>query len=96
MEYASLGRVLISFAAVVALMFLLSWLVRKFGLEKRIRMPESPKGRLQLVDQLFIGPRHRLVLIQRDDMCHLLLIGVEKETLLETFPAHAKPDEIPR
>lgn len=96
MEYASLGRVLISFAAVVALMFLLSYLVRKFGLEKKIRMPESPKGRLQLVDQLFIDPRHRLVLIQRDDMCHLLLIGVEKETLIETFPVHANADRTPR
>lgn len=96
MEYASLGRVILSFAAVVALMFLLSYLVRKFGLEKKIRMPQSPKGRLQLIDQLFIDPRHRLVLIQRDDICHLLLIGVEKETLLETFPAQAKSDETPR
>ncbi|MFO1243290.1 MAG: flagellar biosynthetic protein FliO [Rickettsiales bacterium] len=87
MELASLGRVVISFAVVVVLMLLVAYLAKKFGLEKRFSVSHSASGRLKILDQLYLDPRQRLVLMQRDDTCHLLLLGAEKNTLLESFPA---------
>lgn len=91
MELESLIRVLISFGVVVALMFVVAWFAKKMGLEKRFGVSDSARGRLKIIDQLYLDPRQRLLLMQRDDTCHLLLLGVDKATLLESFPADSAP-----
>lgn len=91
MEPGSLIRVLISFGAVVLLMFIVAWLAKKFGLEKRFAVADSAKGRLKIIDQIYLDPRQRILLMQRDDTCHLLLLGADKATLLESFPADSTP-----
>lgn len=90
MEFVSLFRALISFVGVILLILLVGWLARRFGLEKRLSVTASSKGRLTVLDHLYLDPRRRLVLVQRDETCHLLLLGGEREQVVESFPAKAE------
>src|SRR5258705_6289988 len=65
-----------AFTAVLALIGLAAWLVRRFATNRlgantqRGRMP-----RLVVIDAAAVGGRPRLVLVRRDNVGHLLMIG---------------------
>lgn len=54
------------------------------GLERRER-------RLGVKESLILDPRRRVVIVKSDDVEHVLLLGPERETVLETRPAKAEP-----
>lgn len=54
------------------------------GLDRRER-------RLCVKDSLILDPRRRIVIVKSDDMEHVLLLGPERETVLETRPVKAAP-----
>ncbi|MFP4519411.1 MAG: flagellar biosynthetic protein FliO [Oceanicaulis sp.] len=54
------------------------------GLERRER-------RLAVKESLILDPRRRVVIVKSDDTEHVLLLGPERETVLETRPARAEP-----
>ncbi len=69
---------------VLGLVWLVSLLLRKYG---NIGMPVATRGekkRLKIVDALVVGPKHKLVLVQRDNTEHLLLIGPERDIIVES------------
>jgi len=76
------------FRAVLALVFVLgliaaaAWIARRYVPSM---FSAKPKGnrRLGLIESLQIDTRHRLVLIQRDDKRHLILIGPGQCQLIE-------------
>lgn len=78
-----------AFAFVLAMMFLLSWVLKRMGLPGHSLLP-SGKRRLKIVEFLPIDHRRRLVLVRRDDKEHLLVLGVGGETVVESnIPAPA-------
>jgi len=56
---------------VLALIGLVAWLMRRFGPNIRLGRP----GRLGLVESIALDSRRRLVLIRRDGVEHLLMVG---------------------
>lgn len=71
---------------VLGLVLLLGWLMRRAGMAGAI------KGRrLGVTEAQMVGPRHRLVLIRRDDVEHLVLIGPTAQTLIETGISPPRP-----
>lgn len=76
-------RFLAALLAVLAAIGLLAWLARRFHLGGLARSGLQ-SGRLEVIESLPIDGRQRLLLIRRDDREHLLLIGPERSTVIET------------
>lgn len=72
---------------VLSLMGGLSFLLKKLGLAQgRI---STGKKRLTILESMPIGSRHRAVLLQRDDVAHLVILGANGDTVVErNIPAN--------
>ena len=90
---------LFAFIAVLALIGVAAWLVRRFANNRigantqRGRMP-----RLAVIDAAAVDGRRRLVLVRRDNVEHLLMIGGPSDIVVETNIVRAMPgrDMAPR
>src|SRR5205085_10090096 len=77
-------RFLFAFVLVLGLIGLTAWLVRRFGSERlgtanaRGRQP-----RLAVIDAATVDGRRRLILIRRDNVEHLLMIGGPTDVVVE-------------
>lgn len=77
-------KFVIAFVLVMALIGLTAWLIRQFGAVRpsgsgaRNRQP-----RLAVLDSAVVDARRRLVLIRRDNVEHLLLIGGPTDVVVE-------------
>jgi flagellar protein FliO/FliZ len=89
-----------AFVAVLALIGLAAWLVRRFASNRlgtnpnRGRMP-----RLAVIDAAAVDGRRRLVLVRRDNIEHLLMIGGPTDIVIESNivrAAHAREQLPPR
>src|SRR5450631_4316970 len=88
-----------SFVAVLALIGLAAWLVRRFAGNRlgantnRGRMP-----RLAVIDAAAVDGRRRLVLVRRDNIEHLLMIGGPTDIVVEPNIVRAMPgrDQMPQ
>ncbi|MEQ8195346.1 MAG: flagellar biosynthetic protein FliO [Rhodospirillales bacterium] len=108
MDLGSYFYALLALLFVLALIALFATLARRFG----IGFPGGAKmgrgRRLTVSEILVIGPKHRLVLVRRDNTEHLLLLGANTDTVVEAdireggFPAalqqaaNAATDTAPR
>jgi flagellar protein FliO/FliZ len=83
---------IIAFLAVLALIFALAWGVRRFAGNRlgantnRGRMP-----RLAVIDAAAVDGRRRLVLVRRDNVEHLLMIGGPTDIVVEPNILRAMP-----
>src|SRR5947209_14270307 len=81
-----------AFIVVLALIGLTAWLVRRFGGNRlgantnRGRMP-----RLAVIDAAAVDGRRRLVLVRRDNVEHLLMIGGPTDIVVEPNIVRATP-----
>jgi flagellar protein FliO/FliZ len=89
-------RFLFAFVVVLGLIGLTAWLVRRFGSERlgagstRGRQP-----RLAVIDAASVDGRRRLVLIRRDNVEHLLMIGGPTDLVIEpSIVRAAAPREV--
>jgi hypothetical protein len=88
-----------AFVAVLALIGGAAWLVRRFANNRlgantaRGRMP-----RLAVIDAAAVDGRRRLVLVRRDNIEHLIMIGGPSDVVVETNIVRAMParDQIPQ
>jgi flagellar protein FliO/FliZ len=88
-----------AFVAVLALIGVAAWLVRRFAGNRlgtntnRGRMP-----RLAVIDAAAVDGRRRLVLVRRDNIEHLLMIGGPTDIVVEPNIVRAMPgrDQIPQ
>lgn len=89
---------ILAFVAVLALIFVVGWLARRFAGNRlgantnRGRMP-----RLAVIDAAAVDGRRRLVLVRRDNVEHLLMIGGPTDIVVEPNIVRAMPgrDQIP-
>lgn len=83
---------ILAFVFVLALIGLAAWLVRRFGGNRlgansaRGRMP-----RLAVIDAAAVDGRRRLVLVRRDNVEHLLMIGGPSDIVVEPNIVRAAP-----
>jgi hypothetical protein len=77
------ARFFIAFLVVLALIGLTAWLVRRFGANRLGGAARGRQPRLAVIDAATIDGRRRLVLIRRDNVEHLLLIGGPTDVVVE-------------
>ena len=86
-----------AFVAVLALIGAAAWLLRRFASSRlgantnRGRMP-----RLAVIDAAAVDGRRRLVLVRRDNVEHLLMIGGPNDIVVESQIVRAQPQAPPR
>lgn len=85
MDIAEYAKFIAALAFVIALIGGLGWIVKRSGvlptaLMKR-KSGETP--RLKVKEVLLLDAKRRLVLVQRDDVEHLLLLGTDGESVVE-------------
>ncbi|MEA2991323.1 MAG: flagellar protein FliO/FliZ, partial [Alphaproteobacteria bacterium] len=98
-EMPTAGKVLLALVVVIALIGGITWAVRRFGADRfggssaRGRQP-----RLAVIDAAAVDGRRRLVLIRRDNVEHLLMIGGPTDLVVEPNIVRAigAPRELPR
>ncbi len=89
MEFDIYFRFLAVLVFVLALIGLLTWLVRRFGPGRRVLRPRSGQRRLEIVEVAPIDAKRRLVLVRRDGTEHLIMLGTTSDLLIEAGIAAA-------
>jgi flagellar protein FliO/FliZ len=74
-------RFVLALVLVLGLIALFAWLIKRFRIGAFAGGAGS--GRLRVVESLALDPRQRLVIIRRDDLEHLILIGPDGGRLIE-------------
>ena len=83
MELGDYARFILALVFVLALIGLLTWLVRRFGLAGRMPTARKHGRRLDIVEVVALDSRHRLVLVRRDRTEHLVLLGANADIVVE-------------
>jgi hypothetical protein len=87
------ARAVVALVLVLALIALTVWLMRRFG-DGRISTQAGGRGRQQrlaVLDSATVDARRRLVLIRRDNVEHLILIGGPTDVVVEPNIVRAQP-----
>ena len=80
MDFDLYFRFALALVLVLGLIALLAWMLRRFGMGMKMT-----KGRRLGVSEVqLLGPRHKLMLVRRDDVEHLVILGPAGETVVET------------
>ena len=82
MDADVLLRFFMALVFTLSLIGLLYWLVRRFA-PSRILTPARGGNRLQVLEVRNLDARRRLVLIRRDAVEHLLLLGAQGDLVIE-------------
>jgi len=82
MDVIDFGRYFAALLLVGALIGF-AWLAaRRYGLAGIVQ--GTVTKRLAVVESLMVGPKHKLIILRRDDREHLVLLGPDGTTLIES------------
>ena len=84
MEMETYLRFALALSFVLALIVAASWLMRRLGYGAMMPARTGKPRRLAVVEVAQIDVRRRLVLIRRDGVEHLVLLGINNDLVLET------------
>lgn len=76
-------RFILALLAVLALMSLLALALRRYGIGAGSALP-GLKRRINVLETRPIDHRHKLVLVKCDDREHLVMLGPDSQTVLDT------------
>ncbi|MGD1934161.1 MAG: FliO/MopB family protein [Candidatus Phaeomarinobacter sp.] len=94
MEYADYMRFFFALMFVVGLIGGTAVLARRFGLAPGTATGgRASKRRLEIVESLNLDTKRRMVIVRRDNQEHLILLGTDSETIVET--AIERPAQLP-
>ena len=97
-EGSLIVRFVVAFVIVLGLIALTFWLIRRFG-GARVGGTTAARGRqprLAVIDAAPVDGRRRLVLVRRDNVEHLLMIGGPTDIVVEENIVRAVPVTQPR
>ncbi len=96
MDMENYLRFLAALILVIALIGAIAWVVRKFGLAGRLSaVAGRPARRLKVVEYMALDPKTRMVLVQRDETQHLVLLGANGPVVVERGIAALQQSEAP-
>jgi hypothetical protein len=90
-EMLQIVRYVGAFVVVLALLLAAIWLVRRLGPSRPVTMTRGRQPRLAVIDAAAVDSRRRLVLIRRDNVEHLLMIGGPADLVIEQNIMRAVP-----
>lgn len=77
-------RFVSSLVVVLGLILAVAWALKRWGMGLMgARTQAGNARRLALMESLQLDPKHRLVLVRRDDRTHLLLLGPMGDLVVE-------------
>jgi flagellar protein FliO/FliZ len=82
MDLIDFGRYFAALLLVLGLLGAAALGTRRFGLPGIVKGAST--RRLALVETLMVGPRHKLFLLRRDGVEHLVLMGPQGASVVET------------
>lgn len=86
-EWSALPQIFQLIAAlvfVVSLMGGLALVLKKLGLSGAVPAMAGKEKRLKIIEVLPLDARRKMVIVQRDEVQHLILLGGNHETVIET------------
>ena len=92
MEPISYLRFFLALILVLGLIMGMAWLLKRLGLGIGATGPLTRRKRLRTIEATMIDGRHRVVLIRRDDVEHLVLIGPNTSQVIERSIPVTGPD----
>lgn len=84
MDFDALIRTAAALGAVLGLVLLAAWAMRRFGFGGVTNPKPGEARRLSVVEARSLDARRQLVLVRRDGVEHLLLLSANGETVVET------------
>ena len=95
MDFATYFKAFLGLAIVLGLIFGLSYLLKRLGLGT-FKGPLGRKRRLMTVEAVMLDGRNKAILLRRDDVEHLLLVGPNTSQIIESgIPAPQAPPPAP-
>jgi flagellar protein FliO/FliZ len=91
MDFAQYTRFFLALGFVVGLIWFTAYILKRTGLDKRLRGVTGQNGRLAVVDVLYLDPRRKLTLVRADAREYLLLIAGDTAQVIDSM--EAKPHE---
>lgn len=83
MDFATYFKAFLGLAIVLGLILGLSWLLKRLGLGD-FKGPLGRKRRLMTVEAVMLDSRNKAILLRRDDVEHLVLVGPNTSQIIET------------
>ena len=83
MDYTDYLKFFFALILVLSLMGGLALVLKRLGYGQG-RTVSGQAKRLKIIETLPISPKHKAVLIQRDDTQHLILLGANNDSIIET------------
>ncbi|NOZ42622.1 MAG: FliO/MopB family protein [Alphaproteobacteria bacterium] len=92
MDIATYLQFVVALLFVLALILIIAYGAKKFGLMARttINSGRSQDKRLNIVEILPVDARRKLLLIRRDNVEHLVMLGTERDIVIERNITAAK------
>jgi flagellar protein FliO/FliZ len=84
MEFSEIFRFAASLAFIVGLIGVCAFIAKRLGLATGNITSTGKQKRLAIVEVKVVDAKHRLILIRRDDREHLVLLGGERDVVIET------------
>jgi flagellar protein FliO/FliZ len=83
MDITTYLKAFLGLAIVVGLIMGLAWLLKRMGFGDALRGPLGRRRRLATVEAVMLDSRHKAVLLRRDDVEHLVLVGPNTSQVIE-------------
>lgn len=80
---ATVVRYVVALAVVIGLLLLLRWVLRNYATGGQLSMGRGRQNRLTIVEQIALDQRRRLLLVRRDGVEHLILVGGGNDLVVE-------------
>ena len=96
MDFVTSFKACLGLAIVLGLIVGLSWALKRMGFGDALKGPLGRKRRLATIEAVMLDSRHRAILLRRDDVEHLVLVGPNTSQVIERgIPAPPPPPAIP-
>ena len=85
MEIIEISKFIMALAFVIGLIWACGYLLKRTGMDKRLRGVTGQQGRLGVVDVLYLDPRRKLTLVRVDAREYLIFIAGDTAQLIDTL-----------